>query len=53
MIKLRSLQSNHVAQKEQEINSARHSKIENAIDPEKNNEEEQKTIFIKELQEDL
>ena len=50
--KIESLQKT-VAKQEKEINSSQHSKSEEVFDPEKTNEEEQKTIFIKELQEDL
>ena len=50
--KIESLQKT-VAQKDKEIISSQRSKIEDADDSEKTNEDEQKTIFIKELQEDL
>ena len=50
--KIESLQKT-VAQKDKEINSAQLSKIEDAKNSEKTNEDEQKTVFIKELQEDL
>ena len=50
--KIESLQKT-VAQKDKEIISSQRSKTEDAIDSEKTNEDEQKTLFIKELQEDL
>mgnify|MGYP003973653099 CR=1 FL=1 len=50
--KIESLQKT-VAEKDKEIISSRKSKTEENIDPEKTKEDEQKTIFIKELQEDL
>ena len=50
--KIESLQKT-VAQKDKEIISSQRSKTEDANDSEKTNEDEQKTIFIKELQEDL
>ena len=50
--KIESLQKT-VAQKDKEIISSRLSKTEDTIDSEKTNEDEQKIIFIKELQEDL
>ena len=50
--KIESLQKT-VAQKDKEIISSQRSKTEDAVDSEKTNEDEQKTVFIKELQEDL
>ena len=50
--KIESLQKT-VAEKDKEIISSRKSKTEENIDPEKTKEDDQKTIFIKELQEDL
>ena len=50
--KIESLQKT-VPQKDKEIVSAQRSITEDAITPEKTNEDEQKTLFIKELQEDL
>jgi chemotaxis protein MotB len=50
--KIESLQKT-VAEKDKEIISSRKSKTEEDIDTEKTKEDDQKTIFIKELQEDL
>ena len=50
--KIESLQKT-VAEKDKEIISSQRSKTEDAVNSEQTKEDEQKTIFIKELQEDL